>query len=72
MKFELKDILTAIGPGASIVFAARILTGCLQQRCGDALQRYRSLIPLRDPRIHGAAQLTHPRVPGPRAGGERL
>jgi hypothetical protein len=44
MTFELKDILTAIGPNASIVFAAWIFMGFLQQRYSVALERYRSLI----------------------------
>lgn len=44
MQFELKDILAAIGPSASIVFAAWIFMGFLQQRYGDAVSRYRSLI----------------------------
>ena len=40
----MKDILTAIGPSASIVFAAWIFMGFLQQRYSAALERYRSLI----------------------------
>jgi hypothetical protein len=44
MQFELKDILTAVGPSASIVFAAWIFMGYLQQRYSAALERYRSLI----------------------------
>jgi hypothetical protein len=44
MTFELKDILTAIGPNASIVFAAWIFMGFLQQRYSVALERYGSLI----------------------------
>jgi Protein of unknown function (DUF2721) len=44
MQFELKDILNAIGPSASIVFAAWIFMGYLQQRYSVALERYRSLI----------------------------
>jgi hypothetical protein len=44
LKFGLKDILTAVGPSASIVFAAWISMGYLQQRYSAALERYRSLI----------------------------
>ncbi|MDO9709920.1 DUF2721 domain-containing protein [Paracraurococcus lichenis] len=44
MNFELKDILTAVGPSASIVFAAWIFMGYLQQRYTAAFDRYRSLI----------------------------
>jgi len=44
MGFQLKDFLGAIGPGASIVFAAWIFMGFLQQRYTDALERYRVLI----------------------------
>ena len=32
MNFELSDVLKAIGPAASIIFAAWIFTGFLQQR----------------------------------------
>jgi hypothetical protein len=44
MDFELKDVLGAIGPSASIVFAAWIFMGFLQQRYTAAYERYRSLI----------------------------
>jgi len=44
MNFELKDVLTAIGPTASIVFAAWIFMGFLQQRYTAAYGLYRSLI----------------------------
>lgn len=44
MKFELNDVLSAIGPSASIVFAAWIFMGFLQQRYTAAYERYRSLI----------------------------
>jgi hypothetical protein len=44
MDFQLKDILTAIGPTASIVFAAWISVTVLQERYTAAFQRYRSLI----------------------------
>lgn len=44
MSFNLKDVLSAIGPAASIVFAAWIFMGFLQQRYTAAHERYRSLI----------------------------
>src|SRR3954451_21678819 len=44
MGFELKDVLTAIGPAAAIVFASWIFMGFLQQRYDAAYDRYRSLI----------------------------
>jgi len=44
MNFELKDVLSAVGQSASIVFAAWIFMGFLQQRYTAAYARYRSLI----------------------------
>jgi hypothetical protein len=44
MNFEIADILKLIGPSASIVFAAWIFMGFLQQRYDAAIERYRSLI----------------------------
>jgi hypothetical protein len=42
--FELSDILKAIGPSASIIFAAWIFMGFLQQRYDAAISRYRGAI----------------------------
>jgi hypothetical protein len=44
MNFELADILKAIGPSASIIFAAWIFVGFLQQRYDSAVERYRAII----------------------------
>lgn len=42
--FELKDLLQAIGPTASLIFAAWIFLSFLQTRYSDAYNRYRELI----------------------------
>jgi hypothetical protein len=42
--FQLSDALKAIGPPASIIFAARILMGVLQQRYDAVISRYREAI----------------------------
>ena len=42
--FELGDILKAIGPNASIVFAAWIFMTFLQQRYDSAIDRYRAAV----------------------------
>jgi hypothetical protein len=44
MSFELSDVLKAIGPAASIIFAAWIFMGFLQQRYDAAVGRYREAI----------------------------
>jgi Protein of unknown function (DUF2721) len=44
MSFELSDVLKAIGPTASIIFAAWIFMGFLQQRYDAAVSRYREAI----------------------------
>jgi hypothetical protein len=44
MSFQLKDVLSAIGPRASIVFAAWIFMSFLQNRYSSAFQLYRELI----------------------------
>lgn len=41
---QLSDVLKAIGPNASIVFAAWIFMGFLQQRYDAALDRYREAV----------------------------
>lgn len=41
---ELGDVLKAIGPNASIVFAAWIFMGFLQQRYDSAIDRYRGAV----------------------------
>ena len=42
--FDLKDVLDAVGPTASIVFASWIFLSLLQQRYTSAYERYRELI----------------------------
>jgi hypothetical protein len=44
MDFELCAILKVIGPAASILFAAWIFMGFLQQRYDAAVERYRACI----------------------------
>jgi hypothetical protein len=44
MDFELKDLLDAIGPSASLIFAAWIFLTFLQARYTSAYDRYRGLI----------------------------
>src|SRR4051812_24804018 len=44
MSFELSDVLKAIGPAASIIFASWIFMGFLQQRYDAAVDRYRLAI----------------------------
>jgi len=41
---QLADILKAIGPNASIIFAAWIFMGFLQQRYDSASDRYRAVV----------------------------
>lgn len=44
MQFEIKDILTSVGPAASLVFAAWIFLQLLNQRYVASFDRYRSLV----------------------------
>ena len=44
MDFDLSNVLKAIGPTASIVFAAWIFMGFLQQRYDTAVARYQDMI----------------------------
>src|SRR4051812_3934624 len=44
MQFQLSDVLKAIGPTASIIFAAWIFLSFLQARYDAAIQRYRDLL----------------------------
>ena len=44
MMIQLGDVLKAIGPNASIVFAAWIFMGFLQQRYDSAIDRYREAV----------------------------
>ncbi len=44
MDFEIADLLKVIGPSASIIFAAWIFMGFLQQRYDAAVSRYRDLV----------------------------
>lgn len=41
---KLDDVLDAIGPDASIVFAAWIFMGFFQKRCDGAIDRYRGAV----------------------------
>jgi hypothetical protein len=54
MNFEMSDILKAVGPSASIVFAAWIFMGFLQQRYDAAISRYRAAISDFRTNKHGA------------------
>jgi hypothetical protein len=42
--FDLKDVLQAVGPTASLIFAAWIFLSYLQQRYSSSYERYRALI----------------------------
>ncbi len=44
MQFQLSDVLKAIGPTASIIFAAWIFLSVLQTRYDSAVDRYRDLV----------------------------
>lgn len=44
VSFDLKDLLQAIGPTASLIFAAWIFLSYLQQRYSAAYDRYRNLV----------------------------
>lgn len=44
MNFELSNVLKSIGPAASIIFAAWIFMGFLQQRYDTAVARYQEMI----------------------------
>jgi hypothetical protein len=44
MSFELKDFLEAVGPSASLIFAAWIFLSFLQERYVSAYDRYRAMI----------------------------
>lgn len=44
MPFQLSDVLKAIGPNASLIFAAWIFLSFLQARYDAAIDRYRSLV----------------------------
>jgi hypothetical protein len=44
MSFELKDFLEAVGPNASLIFAAWIFLSFLQERYTAAYDRYRAMI----------------------------
>jgi Na+/H+ antiporter NhaB len=50
-RFDLKDLLQAIGPTASLIFAAWIFLSYLQQRYSGAYDRYRNLV--EEFRAHG-------------------
>lgn len=56
MQFELKDVLSAAGPSASLIFAAWIFLSFLQARYTSAYERYRSLVSeVREKRAPSAA-----------------
>jgi hypothetical protein len=44
LEFQLKDLLQAVGPTASLIFAAWIFLSFLQSRYTSAYERYRSLL----------------------------
>ena len=44
MQFQLKDVLTAAGPTASLIFAAWIFRSFLQERYTGSYERYRALV----------------------------
>jgi hypothetical protein len=44
MEFKLKDVLDAVGPTASLIFAAWIYLSFLQQRYSSGYQNYRDLV----------------------------
>jgi len=44
MQIELKDILTSVGPAASLIFASWIFLTLLNERYVSAYDRYRSLV----------------------------
>jgi hypothetical protein len=44
LDFELKDLLDAIGPNATLIFAAWIFLTVLQSRYTSAYDRYRALV----------------------------
>ena len=44
MSFKMKDVLDAVGPSASLVFASWIFLSFLQQRYAAAFQTFRSLV----------------------------
>ena len=44
MSFDISDVFKSIGPAASIIFAAWIFMGFLQQRYDAAVERYRTMI----------------------------
>jgi hypothetical protein len=44
MNFKMKDVLDAVGPSASLVFASWIFLSFLQQRYVAAFQTFRSLV----------------------------
>jgi len=44
MSINLEDVLQAVGPNASLIFAAWIFLSFLQQRYSNSYERYRALI----------------------------
>lgn len=60
MHFELKDVLGAAGPTASLIFAAWIFLSFLQERYTGAYERYRALVSEYRER-HGQGQLSEAR-----------
>src|SRR4051812_14667638 len=51
MQFQMKDLLEAIGPSASLIFASWIFLSFLQARYSSAYDRYRALIQERRERL---------------------
>jgi hypothetical protein len=54
MEFSMKDLLQAIGPSASLIFASWIFLSFLQTRYTAAYERYRALIQERRERLRNA------------------
>ncbi|WP_036168189.1 DUF2721 domain-containing protein [Massilia sp. 9096] len=59
MDFALKDVMQAVGPNASLVFASWIFMSFLQTRYSNAYQLYRKMIDdLREGKVDGQRRTT--------------
>jgi hypothetical protein len=59
MNFELKDVIQAVGPNASLVFASWIFMSFLESRYSNAYTLYRKMIDdLRENKAEGARRKT--------------
>jgi hypothetical protein len=54
MEFSMKDLMEAIGPSASLIFASWLFLSFLQTRYNSAYDRYRALIQERRERLRTA------------------